>query len=272
MLGSFEKHEGAISTLATRGNRLATAGLDLSFILWDVVTGNVATQLSTASVIRGLDFTFANDVHFCTDHSMNKECFIGHYDTRTGACSRLHTPDVSTTKIFRYEDFLIFSSVDGTVHKLDLRTNRPVKEQKIHQSRITSLRPSSCGSFFVTASSDASVRIIDSETFVQKKRFDCDEPINSACVFHTNDKLVAVGGIDARDVTTTRGKSTFDTNMFDVVTQKKIGAYTTHFGTINAVDTHPRSTHYISGGEDGSVCLIQLGRDFFSAPFTDMNQ
>lgn len=270
ILGSFEKHEGSISTLAVHKNNLITAGMDLSFIMWDVITGNVAGQPSISSVVRGIDFS--SSIFFCTDHSMNKECFIGQYDPRTPNVNKLYSSDVSTTRLFRYQDSIIFSTTEGTVHKLDLKTNKIVRESKAHQGKITSLRPSACRSFFVTASSDSSVKIIDSDSFSQKKKFDCDEPINSACIFSTNDKLVAVGGIDAKDVTTTRGKGTFDTNVFDVVTQNKVGTYTTHFGTINAVDTHPHLNYYCSGGEDGSVCLIKMGKDFFDAPFTNFNQ
>lgn len=270
ILGSFERHEGSISTLAVHKNNLITVGLDLSLVFWDVLTGSVVSQLGLGAVARGVDFS--ESVYFCTDHSMNKECFIGRYDPRDNKIECIHTSEPSTTRLFRSGEGVVFSTVDGVVRRLDLRTGRIVAEARAHQGKITSLRPSACRSFFVTASSDSSVKILDTETLVQKKKFDCDEPVNSACIFSTNDKIVAVGGIDARDVTTTVGKGTFDTNFFDVITQNKIGAYTTHFGTINAVDTHPQATCYCSGGEDGTVCLVKMGADFFEAPFTDFNQ
>lgn len=270
ILGSFEKHEGSISTLAVKENTLLTAGLDLSFISWDIETGSVKASLPSPSVIRGIDFD--EQIILCTDNSMNKEAVLSLFDTRSNSFNVIFKPNSPTTKIFKYNNYLIYSTTDGYIKKVDIRNNQEVQESRIHREKITSLRPSACRSFFVTASSDSSVKIIDSDNFGLKKRFDCNEPINSACIFSTNDKVIAVGGIDARDVTTTQGKSTFDTNLYDVVTQKKVGSFTTHFGTINAVDVHPKSTHYISGGEDGSICLIKLGKDFYDAPFTKFDQ
>lgn len=270
ILGSFEKHGGAISTLTVNGDNLLTAAMDLSFIMWDIFTGNVVNNISISSVVRGIDFT--DSIYFCTDHSMNRECFIGQYDPRTNATNKLCSSNSSTTSLFKHKDYLIFSTVDGSIHKLDLRTNNLIQKANIHKEKITTLSPSACRSFFVSCSGDCSVKIIDSEKFTQMKKFDCDEPINAACITRTNDKLFAVGGIAARDVTTTRGNGLFDTNVFDVVTGDKVGTYMTHFGTINAIDVHPQSTHYVSGGEDGSVCIVRLGDDFYSAPFTNFKQ
>lgn len=270
VLGSFDKHEGAISTIASHGNVLTTAGLDLTLIQWDVLTGCPISSIPTDSVIRGLHFI--DQIYFCTDDSMNKRSFVGMYDPRVGKAGTIIFLNDPSTKIFKYDNYLIISMVNGTVCKLDLRTNKMIQDIKIHQARITDMRPSACSSFFITSSSDSSASIIDSDTFATKKKFDTEEPINSACIFSTNDKVLCVGGINARDVTTTRGKSSFDTSFFDIVTQQKIGSYTTHFGTINSVDVHPGCTHYISGGEDGSVCLVRLGSDFLAAPFTNFNQ
>lgn len=269
ILNAFEGHEGALSTLAASGNRLVTAGLDLVCVVWDVLTGATVCRSEVSSVVRGVDME-AETAYLCTDQSMNKESFLGRMDIRTGKVERLFISPFSITKAFKHQNRLIYTSTDGSVHRFDLRASAEDESVRtaVHRDRITSLRPSACRSFFATASKDCTARIIDSDNFTIKKRFDCEEPINAACIFHTNDKLVAVGGIDARDVTTTVGKGSFDTNFYDIVTQNRIGFYTAHFGTINAIDVHPRSTHCISGGEDGSVCLVQLGDDFHSAPFT----
>ncbi|KAI4291446.1 translation initiation factor 3 subunit I [Pancytospora philotis] len=270
LLGSFDKHQGAVSAIDAHQNQLASAALDLSVIVWDLLTGAVASEIEVPSIVRGVDF--GPTLHFCTDHSMGKECFLGHWDPRAPAHEKLVLLDVSTTKLFRSEDSLVFSSVDGSVSRYDLRAGKVVCRAPVHRGKITNLKPSTCRSFFVTCSLDSSAAIVDTDTLSIKKKFDCDEPINSACIFSTNDKLVAVGGMDARDVTTTKGKSTFDTCVYDVVTQAKVGSYTTHFGTINALDVHPTLDIYCSGGEDGGVCLVRPGSDFAAAPFTDFNQ
>ncbi|ELA41441.1 uncharacterized protein VICG_01546 [Vittaforma corneae ATCC 50505] len=269
ILGSFDKHSGAISTIDSFQNTFLTAGTDLLLVKWDILTGSIESTIYCDAVVRGIDF--GEQIYFCTDNSMSKEAFVGMVDPKTNALHRIISLFEPSSKIFKIDNSIIFSTTNGKVCKLDLRNQRIIQETKVHQSKITDMKPSACRSFFVTSSMDSSAKIIDTETFIVKKRFDSEEPINSVAVFNTNDIIVCVGGINARDVTATRGKSSFDTNFFDIVTQQKIGYFTTHFGTINAIDVHPQSTHYISGGEDSSVCLVKLGMDFKEAPFTKLN-
>lgn len=269
LLGSFEKHEGSITTLDIQKNILATGSTDMSMILWDILTGKATDTVCADAVVRGIDYT--DELFFCTDNTMNRECFIARYDSREGKPDKVYHPGSSITKLFKFRDLVIYSDDSGMVFQVDLKTHKVLKEKKIHSERITSLRPSPCRSFFVTGSKDTTVKIVDTLSLEEKKLFECEEPVNSACIFPTNDKLVTVGGIDARDVTTTKGKGVFDANFFDVVTQQKIGTYSAHFGTINAVDIHPAGTHYATGGEDGSICLALFGTDFYTAPFTSFD-
>lgn len=270
VLGSFEEHKGAISTITCSGNSFITAGLDSLLIHWDSITGASLSSIPTDSIVRGLDFT--DQVYICTDNSMNKETFAGFFDLRMKEIQKICTLSDPATKIFQNGNFLIISSVSGKIYKIDLRNRTIIQEAKIHQAKIMDMKPSACRTFFITSSSDSTALIIDSDSFAAKKKFDCEEPINSACIFGTNDKVVCVGGINARDVTVTQSKGSFDTNFFDIVTEEKVGVYSTHFGTINAVDVHPQCTHYISGGEDGSVHLVHMGEDFLKAPFTLFDQ
>lgn len=266
VLGTFEKHDGAITAIAPFKNNLLTAGADLFLVRWDVITGKYDWNINSESVVRGIDFD--QQIYFCTDDSMNKEAFVGMIDPRDANLNKLYTLADPGSKIFKTDNNIIISTTNGKVCKFDIRNNKIVQEAKFHNSKITDMKPSACRSFFATSSSDSSSKIIDTETFAVKKRFDTEEPINSVAIFNTNDIVVCVGGINARDVTVTQGKGSFDTNFFDIVTQQKIGYYSIHFGTINAVDVHPQSTHIVSGGEDGAICLVKLGDDFRNAPFT----
>jgi hypothetical protein len=54
-----------------------------------------------------------------------------------------------------------------------------------------------------------------------------DDPVNSAMILQNNMQLVSAGGINARDVTTTRSQSNFAVNFFDVASCKLIGGYKT---------------------------------------------
>lgn len=266
VLGSFDEHKGAISAISCFENSLVSAATDLQFVLWDVVTGRQHFTAPSESVVRGIDF--GEQIYFCTDSSMNKDVFVGMLDPRTGKPQRLEALPSPATRVFHTGEHLVIATANGEIYKFDLRNRKIVQESRIHQSKVTDMKPSTCRGFFITSSSDSSAKIIDTATFAMKKQFDSEEPINSVAVFGTNDVAVCVGGINARDVTTTRGKGSFDTIFFDIVTQQRIGHYATHFGTINAVDVHPQGTSYVTGGEDSSICLVRLGEDFKKAPFT----
>lgn len=267
ILGTFDKHKGAISTIGTFQNKFVTAGADLFLICWDVLSGDAELVLEVDGVIRGIDYS--EQIYLSTDSSMNKQPFIGMLDPRTSRLEKLYQACDPASKLFKTNEHIVFATENGKICKLDMRNMQIVHETKVHQAKIATIKPSACRGFFITSSADSTSKIIDTDTFTVKKRFDSEAPINSAAIFHTNDRVVCVGGINARDVTVTQGKSTFDTDFFDIVTQQKVGSYTTHFGTINAVDVHPQSTHYVSGGEDGSICLVKFGSDFCSAPFTN---
>lgn len=268
ILGTFDKHKGAISTLGPFQNKLATAGADLALISWDVLTGREEKSVETQGVVRGVDYD--KEIYICTDGSMNMEPYVGMIDPRVGQIDKLVKGSDPGSGLFKTGHQIIFSATNGKICKLDLRNREIVDECKIHQAKITDIKPSACRGYFITTSADCTGKIVDTKTFTVKKRFDSEDPINSGAIFSTNDKAVCVGGINARDVTVTQGKSSFETQFFDIVTQKKIGSFTTHFGTINAVDVHPVLEYYVSGGEDGSICIVKLGDDFRKAPFTKL--
>ncbi|KAI5149445.1 translation initiation factor 3 subunit I [Enteropsectra breve] len=266
VLGSFEGHKGALMALASENQKLLTGGLDLSLIAWDILRGEKLSEVNVNAAIRGIDHQ--DEFYFCTDFSMNKEAFIGRYDERSSGFQKLVPAGFDTTKLFKNGNYVIVAGDEGEIAKIDIRKNEVVEQIKAHYGKIADIRPSACRSFFSTASSDSTFKIIDSDSLVEKRRFESDEPVNCTAIFNTNDVVVAVGGIQARDVTTTRGNSLFETNFYDIVTHRKVGSYKTHFGTINTVDVHPAGTCYASAGEDGAISLVQIGDDFRAAPFT----
>lgn len=275
-VGEYRRHEGSIFSIAVdrESSCLVTGSADQSIVLWDVCTGGVRTHVSTNCVVKGLDFfEDGRQCVTCNDDSMNKIPSIGIFDLRTRGVEKVFTPTSTPTRVLldSSERFVVYSDSDGYVSKVDIRNSKGVQNTKVHSSKINNIRPSRCRSFFVTASSDSQSKIVDFADLSVQKTFSCEEPVNCAVVFNTNDKAACVGGINARDVTTTKGKSSFDASFFDVVTEEKIGSYSTHFGTINAVDVHPGGRMYCSGGEEGTLSILQFGQDFFKARFTRLD-
>ncbi|ADM12344.1 translation initiation factor IF3 subunit 2 [Encephalitozoon intestinalis ATCC 50506] len=276
VVGEYKGHRGSIFSIAVdnKSTSLVTGSADQSIILWDVSTGKMKAQTDVGVVVKGLDFYKDGTLCLgCSDDSMGKTPSIGILDTRNKSFEKIFVPTSSPIKILMdiSENFLVYCDSRGGVSSVDLRNSQVIKSAKIHTSKINNIRPSRCRTFFITGSMDSQAKIIDFLDLSVQKTFVCEEPVNCAAIFNTNDKVICVGGINARDVTTTKGKSSFDANFFDVVTCEKIGSYSTHFGTINSVDVHPSGKLYCSGGEEGTITILAFGQDFFQANFTNFN-
>lgn len=273
-LGIYKGHEGSIFTISlnSSSSNLLTGSADLSVINWDMETGKINNRYNVNSIVKCSD-NFKDDNLFVTgsDESIGKQKSCNVIDCRSKNIERFYKLEFNPTGIMvEYaQNFVIFSDDDGFVYKFDLRNNQIVLSNSIHNGNITNIKSSLCSTFFVSSSSDAQAKIIDCENLNTVKTFVSEEPINAADIFSTNDKIVCVGGIDARDVTTTKGKHGFDTNFFDVITTEKIGYFTTHYGTINCVDVFDAGNMYCSAGEEGLVSIVQFGEDFKKAGFTN---
>lgn len=75
---------------------------------------------------------------------------------------------------------------------------------KAHDSDVTCLITSYDHSMFATASKDAKTKVFDIMTFEEICCFATDRPLNGVALSPIRDHLVVVGGVEARDVTTTR--------------------------------------------------------------------
>ncbi|MGL5899463.1 MAG: hypothetical protein ACRCZW_07330, partial [Lactobacillaceae bacterium] len=231
-LGVYQGHEGSIFTISLNpsSTSLLTGSADLSVINWDMETGVINTRYNVNSVVKCSD-NFFNDNLFVTgsDESIGKQKCYNIIDSRSKNIEKTENLEFNPTgAIIEYsQNFIIFSDDEGVVYKIDLRNNQIVLSNSIHNGQITNIKSSLCSTFFISSSTDAQAKIVDCEDLNSIKTFVSEESINSADIFITNDKVVCVGGIDARDVTTTNGKHGFDTNFYDVVTSEKIGFFTT---------------------------------------------
>ena len=270
VLGTFERGGSAVNSLCPLDFTLITGSSDSILSTWDIVTGQLKTTHNTDSIVRSID----NDgevIYFLSDNSMNIKGYIGRLDQRVGMIEKLFYPENNSVKGFFYKKYFIFGDIAGKINKYDFSQNQIVEYKQVHYSKITSVKPSFCKTFFVSSSFDSTMKIIDSDSFTVKKKFKTEEPMNTASIFPENTILVSGGGINARDVTITKGKSTFDTNFYDIITTQKIGFYNTHSGPINSIDISPDGSQIVTGGEDGKIVLINMGNDFNTAPFTKLN-
>ncbi|OQS54503.1 eif3i [Ecytonucleospora hepatopenaei] len=268
--GTFQKSGGAVNSILPLDFTLFSASSDTTLSSWDIESGKLLNTKETESMVKAIDGN-ESVIYFLTDNSLNLQGYIGRIDLRTYKIEKLLEPKVVSTKGFLKEDFFIFGNEQGEISKLDFRNNNVITA-KHHDAKITCVSPSACRNFFATSSLDATMKLIDSETLQFKRLFKAEEPVNCASIFPSNDILLSGGGINARDVTVTKGKSTFDTNFYDIAISQKIGYFNTHIGPVNCSSISPTGLQIATGGEDGRIALVNLGNDFYKAPFTDLSK
>ena len=86
---------------------------------------------------------------------------------------------------------------------LDAATGSVTKTINAHEGEITSLVFSEDGALLATSSKDAKAKVFDATTLEELMEFATDRPLNCVALSPIRDHLVAVGGVEARDVTTT---------------------------------------------------------------------
>lgn len=270
LLGTYSGHTGAVWTIDVLEGDLVSGGGDAKIVVYDLETGREKGHRFAETKISSARFCDREKIFFTTDNSLYKTPKVQLYDVRAGV-SEVLTHSSVPTSICSFGDLMVFSDNLGFLNVFDIRKNEVVASKKIHDEKINELKPSFCGTFFTTSSDDKKSKIVDFDLNVVKT-FVSEDPINSACVFRLNDKMVTAGGVSARDVTLTEGNARFDVKFHDIITTQVVGSYSPHFGTINSVDVHPRGDRMISGGEDGIVCITTFGEDFYEAEFTEIGE
>ena len=271
VVGSFQKEGGAVNAIQPLDFSLFSASADTSLNHWDIERGDCIKTIQIESMIKSIDES-KGSIYFLSDNSMNMQGVVGRFDPRTGEVEKLYLPKIPNTKGFVVDDKYIIGNEKGEIISFCLKTNKELKKKDEHLSKVTSINPNLSKHFFITSSLDCTMKIIDIETLEVKRKFKSEEPINCASIFPTNDIVISGGGINARDVTITKGKSTFDTSFYDIATKQKIGFYNTHIGPVNSAAVSPFGTQIATGGEDGRIALVNLGSDFYKAPFTDLSK
>lgn len=266
--GTYNGHQGAVTCMDQTEENLLTGSGDRSVILWDITTGKQKLSMSFKSTVKSVNIN-DNDLLICCDDSYNNKPALNYYDVRSNSLIFSLNLDFIITSSVLNKQFCIFADTEGNLKKFDFRKNETVHNSKIHNSKINEIKPSPCSKYYVSSSNDATTKIFDSD-LNEIKMFQSTEPVNSSSIFPENNILVNVGGIPARDVTLTRGKRKFDVNFYDIVKEERVGFYSTHFGTINTVDVARDGRSFASGGEDGIVIMVNLGDEFYSAPFTQI--
>ena len=147
---------------------------------------------------------------------------------------------MSTIPFSSFQSLITPSCTDGYIRVVDVNktTDFVVKTIQAHEMDITSLVASYDRTMFATASKDAKTKVFDIMTFEELCSFHTDRPLNSVAMSPILDHLVVVGGVEARDVTTTRTQK-MESLFFNLATKEEIGRVKGSFGTMNSVQFNP---------------------------------
>lgn len=99
---------------------------------------------------------------------------------------------------------MIISCSDGKLYVINAETGIVKKVMDVHSGDVTCLITSYDHSMFATSSKDAKAKVFDINTLEEICSFSTDRPLNSVALSPILNHLVVVGGVEARDVTTTR--------------------------------------------------------------------
>lgn len=100
----------------------------------------------------------------------------------------------------------MYSCEDGKLRVVSMSTGTVENTISAHDSDVTCLITSYDRSMFATASKDAKTKVFDISTFEEICCFATDRPLNGVALSPIRDHLVVVGGVEARDVTTTHAQ------------------------------------------------------------------
>lgn len=275
--GTFNGHNGAVWTTHTdyESTRLLTGSGDSTAGLWDLETGEELFRFKFNEPCRAVRFAVGDRLAaVSTDPFMQSISAIRIFNiaenieeqtdeqirTMTGPrgrITRLHWTDCNRT--------LISSSEDGCVRRWDVETGKMLQEEQIHEKNIQDVQMSSDGTHFVTASSDRTAKLVDTQTLQTLKTYKSQVPVNSAAISPIFDHVLIGGGQEAASVTTTANRAGhFEARFFNKIFEDEFANVRGHFGPINAVAFSPDGTTFASGGEEGYVRLHHLDADYFT--------
>ncbi|PSC70882.1 eukaryotic translation initiation factor 3 subunit I-like [Micractinium conductrix] len=281
--GSFDGHNGVVWTvdMTYDSQRLLSAAGDSSARLWNMTTGEEQFRWRFNEPARACKFSVGERMAaISTDPFMNNVSAIRVFNIAEdlseqsdeellnltgprGRITRLHWVDCNRS--------LLSSSEDGVVRRWDVETGKCVAEAALHGKQVMDMQMSADGTHFITASSDRTSKLVDTQSFEVMKEYKSAAPINSAALSPIFNHVLIGGGQDAAAVTTTAARAGyFEARFFHKVFAEEIANVRGHFSPINSVAFSPDGTSFVTGAEEGNVRLHHFDADYFTTAWDNL--
>lgn len=277
-LGSFQGHTGTVWHLDVNASStlLATGSADNTCKLWDVTTGKELASLKHITPVRAVGISLGDDMLLTVqDNIMGQKPIVFVWDLPrdiadlAGAKSKVsiegHSDKINHALWGPLNDRIFTASDDSTVRIWDPKNGREVGRVSDHKKGVKEIQFSKDGGCFITASSDNTAKLFDTETLTCLKTYSAERPVNSAAISPLMDHVILGGGQEAATVTTTSTKEgKFETRFFDKVTEAELGSIKGHFGPINTLAFRPDGRSFASGAEDGFVRIHHFDPEYYN--------
>eukprot|EP00762_Andalucia_godoyi_P003185 ANDGO_01058.mRNA.1 Eukaryotic translation initiation factor 3 subunit I len=273
-----EGHQGAINCLDIdlHSTRLLSGGADGKVKFWDVSNGIALKTWDTKSPVVSCGLSDDGQSFFALTIAAGfgyKEPRLMIFDIKQSApmVSQVLS-DASGTEFRANHGFftglskeIVCACEDGSVRKFDVESGKEKQVlMNLHSANIKRCSQSRDRQCFVTASSDKTAKLLDTESFSVIRTFEVDKPLNSADISNDKTRIIVAGGQEASQVTTTSAKAgKFEMHLFNAVVASEIGTIGGHFGPVNAVAMSPDNTGFASGGEDGIIRLHRWDPEYY---------
>lgn len=281
-LGTFDGHSSIQGLSVNQSSSiLCTAGSDFKTILWNVLDGSQLVKWENAAPARSPEFS--HDDRFLlqvTDKKMGQPATLHVYDVPQKLGDPTQGPCNTVPTRFAYtqseailcahwgptNDTIYMCSDDGSISIFDVETQKEKMYAQPHNEEVRQIRFDARYYVLTTASKDKTAKMLDSRSLRTISTFNYDAPVNDAHLSPRADHVLVGGGVEAVDVTTTKGDSKFAVKFFHSVYENVLGQHFCHFGTINTVLWHPSGHMFASGAHDGFVKLHMLPESYKQSP------
>ncbi|KAF3492228.1 eukaryotic translation initiation factor 3 subunit I [Arthroderma uncinatum] len=282
-LGTYSGHQGALWTVDVSPNTvlIASGAADNSVKLWNIKTGECVKTWDFPTAVKRVEFSAdGSKLLAVTEKRMGYLGTIVVLDVAygdgegNGLQEQAEEPSLkitceeskATVAGWSYlGKYIIAGHEDGSISQYDAKTGEQLENVQAHEldCKITDLQFSADRTYFITACSDKSAKILSSSTLEILKTYPADTPLNTAAITAKKDFVVLGGGQAAMDVTTTSARQgKFEARFYHKIFEDEIGRVRGHFGPLNTIAVHPAGVGYASGGEDGYVRVHHFDKSY----------